>query len=120
MTPPSSTINWHQDMDYLYKIDDIETISFDVGKGLYDFNTIKEYEELTIFSGSEDQIISSMARSATRNGRYDAISQGELSPEKIFPSYPWHSIKQALIAKFELFGRICSIGIALYTIVSCH
>ena len=118
VVPPSSTINWGHDMDYLYKVDDIEAISFDVGKGLYDFSTIKEYEELTIFSGSEDQLISSLARSATKNGRYDAISHEDLSPENVFPTYPWKSIKQALIDKFVLFGRICSIAIALYTVAS--
>ena len=75
VAPPISSINWHQDINSLYKMDDIETISFDAGKGLYDFSTIKEYEEMTIFSGSEDQLISSMARSATMGGRSDILSE---------------------------------------------
>ena len=118
VSPPSSTINWGHDMDYLYKIEDIQTVSFDIGNGIYDFNTIKEYEEMTIFSGSEDQLISSIVRSATKNGRFESISHGDLSPENVFPTYPWKSIKQALIDKFVLFGRICSIAIALYTVIS--
>ena len=99
-------------------MDDVETISFDVGKGVYDFSTIKEYEELTIFSGSEDQLLSSLVRTATKDGRYNTISDEDISPEKLFPTYPWNSIRQVLIDKFVWFGRICSIGIGIYTIFS--
>ena len=106
------------DSNTLYKVDDIATISFDIGEGLYDFNTIKEYEELSVFSGSEDQIVSSLARSATKSGQYDELTVHELSPEKLFPSYPFKSIKEAVLNKFVWIGRICSIAIAVYSIVS--
>ena len=116
--PPNSLIDWKMDSNTLYKVDDIATISFDIGEGLYDFNTIKEYEELSVFSGSEDQIVSSLARSATKSGQYDELTVHELSPEKLFPSYPFKSIKEAVLNKFVWIGRICSIAIAVYSIVS--
>ena len=106
------------DSNTLYKVDDITAISFDIGEGLYDFNTIKEYEELAVFSGSEDQIVSSLARSATKGGHYDELTVHELSPEKLFPSYPFESIKEAVLNKFVWIGRVCSVAIAVYSIAS--
>ena len=73
---------------------------------------------LSIFSGAEDQIVSSFTRTATRNGNYETLSEGDISPERVFPSYPWKTIKNVLIDKFVFFGRICSIAIGVYTIFS--
>ena len=88
------------DSNTLYKVDNIAAISFYIGEGLYDFTTIKEYEELAVFSGSEDQIVSSHARSATKGGNYDELTVHELLPDKLLPSYPLDSIKQAVLNKF--------------------
>ena len=70
------------DLNTLNKIDDVAAINFDIGEGLYDFNTIKEYEELSVFSGSDDQIVSLLARSASKGGNYDELTVHKLSPEK--------------------------------------
>ena len=104
-------IYWGTSLENVYKMNSIESISFDVGKGLYDFNKITKYEILSIFSGAEDQIVSSLTRTASKNVGYDGISHGELIPETLFPSYPWQSIKEVLIDKFVWFGRLCSIAI---------
>ena len=66
-------------------MNDIEAISFDVKNGFYDFDRIEEYEQLTIFSGSEDQLIASLTRSATKNGEYRAFPRETLS-RKYFPN----------------------------------
>ena len=46
-------------------MDPIEKITFDIGKGLYDFKKIQEYEILTIFSGAENQVTSTLTNTAT-------------------------------------------------------
>ena len=116
--PPNLLINWEMYSNILFKVDDIAAISFDIGVELYDFNTIKEYEELAVFSGSEDQIVSSLTRSATKDVHYEELTVHELSPEKLFPSYPFESIKEAVLNKFVWIGRVCSVAIAIYSIVS--
>ena len=98
--PPSSVIDWDHDQELLYKANKIETIRFDVGNGVYDFNKITYHEVLSVFSFSEDQIVSSFTRTTTRNGNYETLSRGDISPERLFPSYPWKSIKNVLINKF--------------------
>ena len=86
--PPDSMIDWDVDTGSFYTLDDIAIISLDVGQGLYDFNTVEEYEQLTIFSGSEDQIVSSLATSATKNGKFNELSESELYPQKIVSFLP--------------------------------
>ena len=100
----------------IYKIKRIESISFNDGKGLYEFNKITKYETLRIFSGAEDQVVSCLTKTATENVGYDGTSRGELTPENLFPNYPWKLIKDALINKFVWFGRLCSIAIGIYSI----
>ena len=73
-TPPSSIIDWEQDQELLYKASEIETISFDVGNGVYDFNKITDYEVLSLFIGAAALIVSSFTRTATRNGNYETLS----------------------------------------------
>ena len=99
---PSTVIDWGPHNELVYEMNTIEPISFDVGEGLYDFNKTTEYEILSIFSGAEDQIISSLTRTATESVGYDVISQGVLQPENFFPNYPWDSIKKLLL--ISLFG----------------
>ena len=41
-----------------------------------------------------------------------------MSPEKLFPSYPFESIKEAVLNKFVWIGRVCSVAIAVYSITS--
>ena len=84
--------------------------------GIYDFNKITDYEVLSVFSGAEDQIVSSFTRTDTRNGNYETLSHGDISPECLFPSYSWESIKNFLTNKFVFLDRICSIVIGVYTI----
>ena len=105
-TPPSSVINLEYGQDILYKTNDIEAISFDIGNGVYDFDKITDYEVLSIFSGAEDQIVSSFTRTATRNGNYETLSEGDISPERVFPSYPWKTIKNVLIDKFVFLENL--------------
>ena len=68
--------------------------SFGIDKGIYDFNTINKFDELQVFTGERESILSTITRNLKQDGSEERkIDDGQINIENAFPSLPWNKIK---------------------------
>ena len=116
-TLPPKKFAWSKDVDI--NMDTGKDISFGIDKGLYNFDTIEEFDEMQIFTGETQSILSTIVRNIAKvdeNGKKHRVTDGRIEVERVFPSFPWTKLKDSVINGFAFFGQICSIIIGLWTI----
>ena len=94
--------------------------SFGIDKGLYDFDTINKFDEIQVFTGERESILSTITQNLRKDGsnKERKIVDGQINIENAFPAFPWNQIKSQIITSFEKFGTICSIAIGIWTIIN--
>ena len=94
--------------------------SFGIDKGLYDFDTINKFDEIQVFTGERESILSTITQNLRKDGsnKERKIVDGRIDIENSFPAFPWNQIKSQIITSFEKFGTICSIAIGIWTIIN--
>ena len=76
--------------------------SFGIDKGIYDFNTINKFDELQVFTGERESILSTITRNLKQDGSEERkIVDGQINIENAFPSFPWNKIKNQILSSFE-------------------
>merc|ERR1712240_59879 len=85
----------------------------------YDFDTINKFDEIQVFTGERESILSTITQSLRKDGSKERkIVDGQINIENAFPAFPWNKIKSQIITSFEKFGMICSIVIGIRTIIN--
>ena len=94
--------------------------SFGIDKGLYDFDTINKFDEIQVFTGERESILSTITQNLRKDGsnKERKIVDGQINIENAFPAFLWGQIKSQIITSFEKFGTICSITIGIWTIIN--
>ena len=93
--------------------------SFGKDKGLYDVDTTNKFDEIQVFTGERESILSTITQNLRKDGSKERkIVDGQINIENAFPSFPWNKIKSQIITSFEKFGTICSIAIGIWTIIN--
>ena len=79
-------------------MDASKNISFSIDKGLYSFDTIEEFDEIQIFTGETQSILSTIVRNIAKedeNGKKHRVADGRIDVERVFPTLPWTTLKKA-------------------------
>ena len=93
--------------------------SFGIDKGIYDFDPINKFDELQVFIGERESILSIITQNLRKDGSKERkIVDGQVNIKNAFLSFPWNKIKSQIITSFEEFGTICSIAIGIWTIIN--
>ena len=106
-TLPPKKFAWSKDVDV--NMDHAKNISFSIDKGLYSFDTIEEFDEIQVFTGETQSILSTIVRNIAKedeNGKKHRVADGRIDVERVFPSFPWTKLKDNLINGFAFFGQI--------------
>ena len=116
-TIPPKMLSWSEEIKINFKHNINQ--SFGIDKGIYDFNTINKFDELQVFTGERESILSTITRNLKQDGSEERkIVDGQINIENAFPSFPWNKIKNQILSSFEKFGTFCSIGIGIWTIIN--
>ena len=72
-------------------------------KGIYNFDTINKFDELQVFTGERESILSTITRNLRQEDGSEkgTIVDGQINIENAFPSFPWDKIKNSIRSRLK-------------------